>query len=496
MGMFHECFVYPCGCLPPPRPNPSTMLTRFLVPLALLVGSSALVSAQVTVNHHSGFLDPTGMHGVQGSSMGSGFIVSEAGTGANDGRVTFLEDGTFNRQTVIAGLPSIISEGFASGPHDATLSKNNLFVALGKTLHPTLNSTVVRFDLNATPWSLGMPPLTTADIAEIIPVQAFMASQGYTDSNVFSMVLGRKNNLFIVDAGANAIVRYSFQTSTLSVYVDIPGEPNPTSVGPPIIDAVPTRLRWDGKTLRVSTLTGFPFLPGLAKIYAIDAGKQLSVEQDGLTMVTSFDYDPTNERLVVTEFASSFDLVTGFAPNSGSVVEFTRTGDRVPISVGANFPTALMHKLDGTPFFASLADGVMYRIDPGAMNFCVTSRNSVGSGATLSNSGSVSVTANDLALRCDYLPADQFGLFFYGSAPTMVALGGGYRCVGGPKLFRLGIMKSNQAGVAFCPVDNSALAKGGSFLPGSVWQFQYWYRDSGIGAGSSLSDGLQVMFTD
>ncbi|HIF41339.1 MAG TPA: ScyD/ScyE family protein [Planctomycetes bacterium] len=472
------------------------MLTRFLAPLAFLIGLGAVASAQVTVNHHSGFLSPTGMHGVQGSSMGSGFIVSEAGTGANDGRVTFLEDGTFNRQTVVAALPSIISEGFASGPHDATLSNNNLYVALGKTLDPALNSTVVRFDLNATPWSLGMPPLTAADIAEIIPVGAYMASQGYADSNVFSVVLGRKNNLFIADAGANAVVRYDFKTASLSVYLDIPGEPNPTSVGPPIIDAVPTRLRWDGKTLRVSTLTGFPFLPGLAKIYAIDAGKQLSIEKDGLTLVTGFDYDPTNGRLVVTELASSFDPVTGFAPDSGSVVEFARSGERVPISVGAALPTVVMHKPDGTPFYASLGDGVMYRIDPGAMNFCITSRNSVGTGAIMSHSGSVSVQANDLALRCDYLPVDEFGLFFYGSAPTMVPLGGGYRCVGGPKLFRLGIMKSNQAGVAFCPVDNTALAKQGSFIPGSVWQFQYWYRDKGIGAGSSLSDGLQVMFTD
>jgi hypothetical protein len=91
---------------------------------------------------------------------------------------------------------------------------------------------------------------------------------------------------------------------------------------------------------------------------------------------------------------------------------------------------------------------------------------------------------------------DEFGLFFYGSAPTMVPLGGGYRCVGGPKLFRLGIMKSDQAGVAFYHVDNSALVKQGSFIPGSVWQFQYWYRDSGITAGSSLSDGLQLMFAD
>ena len=472
------------------------MLVRIFTSLALLVGSSAFVSAQVTVNHHSGFLGPTGMHAVQGSLIGSGFIVVEAGTGANDGRVTFLEDVTNNRQTMVEGLPSIISEGFPSGPHDATLSKDTLLVALGTSFDTALNSTVIRFDLRATPWLPGMPPLTTADIAEIIPVRGFMASKGYADSNVFSIVLGRRNGLFIVDAGANAIVRYDFKTASLSVYADIPGEPNPTSVGPPIIDAVPTQIRWDGKTLRVSTLTGFPFLPGLAKIYAFDEGDTMSVEKEGLSLITSFDHDPITQRLVVAEFASSFDPVTGFAPNSGSVVEFTSGGQRVPISIGAHFPTAVMHKPDGTTFFVNIGTGIMYRIDPGAMNFCDTSRNSVGTGAIMSHAGTVSIRANDFALKCEYLPVDEFGLFFYGSTPTRVLLGGGFRCVGGPKLFRLGILKSNQAGVAFYPVDNTGLPSLGALLPGSVWQFQYWYRDKGIAAGSCLSDGLQVMFAD
>lgn len=470
--------------------------TRALVPFALLLGSTSSVFAQVTVNHHSGLAGPMGVQAVQDSAFGSGFLASEAGTGANDSRVTFLEDGSNDRQTVVEGLPSAIAEGFPSGAHDATLSGTSLFVALGGSGHPELHSTVVRFDLNATPWAPGLPPLTTADIAEIIPVSEFVFSNGYGDSNVFSMVLGGNDDLFIVDSGANAIIRYD-SASTLSVYADIPGESNPTQIGPPVIQSVPTQVRWDGTTLRVSTLTGFPFVPGLAKIYAVTAPQTLEVEKDGLSLVTSFDYDPTNGRLVVAEFASSFDPLTGFAPFSGSIVEFNETGQAVPISVGAHFPTSIMHKPDGTPFFTCTGTGVLNRIDPGVLHFGSTSPNSVGSGALISHAGSVSIQANDFTLKCEALPVGQFGLFYYGTAPTDVPFGDGRRCVGGPELFRLDVMTSDGAGVAFYPVDNTTLMESGTFSAGSIWQFQYWYRDPSFGvAGFNLSDGLQAMFAD
>ena len=472
------------------------MRTRIFTALAALAGLTAPLHAQVTVTNHSGFLSAAGLHPLQGSSIGSGFLVVEAGTGNNDGRVTFLEDVTFNRQTVVEGLPSTLVAGFASGPRDATLSGDQLYVALGQSSDPLLDSTVLHFDLKVTPWSIGSPALTTADTATLIRIKDFMLSQGYGYSSVHSLVLGRKNNLFIADAGASAIVRFNVRTGALSVYADIPGEPNPTNVGPPIIAAVPTRMRWDGKKLRVCTMTGFPYLQGLSKIYTLDGINKISVETSGLNLATSFDYDPTNGRLVVAEFASSFDPSTGFAPGSGAIVEYNSVGQRAPISVGAAFPASIVHKPDGTPYFVSLLDGNMYRIDPGSMKFCSTSSNSVGTGAVISNAGSVSIQANDFALKCEYLPVGEFGLFFYGSAPTYLPLGGGFRCVGGPKLFRLDVLVSDQSGIVFYPMDNTALANLGTILPGSLWQFQYWYRDKNDSAGNNLSDGLQVMFAD
>ncbi len=466
---------------------------QFLALSACLVAPSL---AQMTVTHHSGFQTPVGMYLVDRSAIGSGFVVAEAGTGINDGRVTFLDSVTANRQILAVGLPSVNSVGFPSGPHDVALSGNDLYVALGASLDATLSSTVVRFDLAATPWSPGQPPLTVADIAEVIPVQAFMQSQGYAFSNVYSMALGRKNHLYISDAGANSILRYDLGTKGMSIFADIPAEANPTLVGPPQIDAVPTRIRWDGRYLRVSTMTGFPFVPGLAKVYRIDSQGTVSVEQDNLTLATSFSYSPTTDKLNVTQFADSFDPATGFAPNTGSLVEFNGMGQPLPLSESVAFPTEVVHMADGKPFFTAIGTGDLLRIDPGAMNFCSTTANSVGSGAIMSHAGSVSVAANDLALRCDYVPSDQFGIFFYGSARAFVPVGGGFRCVGGPKVYRLPVIKSTSSGIAFYQMDNSSPRKGGAILPGSIWQFQYWYRDAAGPGGNNLSDGLQILFAD
>jgi hypothetical protein len=45
-------------------------------------------------------------------------------------------------------------------------------------------------------------------------------------------------------------------------------------------------------------------------------------------------------------------------------------------------------------------------------------------------------------------------------------------------------------------MDNTTLPGPGTILPGSIWQFQYWYRDKNGVIGNNLSDGLQVMFTN
>ncbi|MFT4540297.1 MAG: hypothetical protein ACI835_002747 [Planctomycetota bacterium] len=130
-------------------------------------------------------------------------------------------------------------------------------------------------------------------------------------------------------------------------------------------------------------------------------------------------------------------------------------------------------------------------------NYCVTTSNSVGSGATIWFTGSTSISANDLTLRANGLPIQQFGIFYYGPNQLQAAFGEGFRCVGGSTT-RLPVISSNIAGNVNFPFDIPNLPPtAGAITPGSNWNFQFWYRDpAGGGSSFNLTDALELTFCD
>jgi len=132
----------------------------------------------------------------------------------------------------------------------------------------------------------------------------------------------------------------------------------------------------------------------------------------------------------------------------------------------------------------------------GTSTYCVTSPNSVGSGALIGSSGSTSIAANDFVLQATACPLNKFGLFYYGDLQTQVPAGDGFRCVGSStSLFRLPVVSTGGTGSASFAVDYNNLPNGGDILPGSTWNFQFWYRDTGFGSfGYNFSDALQATF--
>ena len=97
------------------------------------------------------------------------------------------------------------------------------------------------------------------------------------------------------------------------------------------------------------------------------------------------------------------------------------------------------------------------------------------------------------------MPAQQFGLFFYGPNQTEFPFGNGNRCVvgGAIGIFRLPIHLSSTTGVLGQALNvNNPPAPAGQIAAGSTWNFQAWYRDPAAGGASfNLSDGYQVNFT-
>ena len=132
--------------------------------------------------------------------------------------------------------------------------------------------------------------------------------------------------------------------------------------------------------------------------------------------------------------------------------------------------------------------------------YCTAAANSVGAGARISSGGSLSITFNDFSLFVDDAPPTQFGLFFYGAGQASTPFGDGTLCVsgGGQGIFRLGPpQQTDAAGGLTRPLDFTSPpldAGPGAAAPGTTWNYQFWYRDSGGPGGTSfnLSDALSA----
>ena len=132
---------------------------------------------------------------------------------------------------------------------------------------------------------------------------------------------------------------------------------------------------------------------------------------------------------------------------------------------------------------------------PSFLNGCQGLPNSTGSPALLTALGSAVVSTNDLSLEVANAAPAQFGLFFFGPDAINLPFGEGRLCVGGG-LTRLGpaLLTSGSGTVSRdIPLDTSPAA--GVLIPGSRFQFQFWYRDpQGGAAGFNLSSAQSVAF--
>ena len=129
-----------------------------------------------------------------------------------------------------------------------------------------------------------------------------------------------------------------------------------------------------------------------------------------------------------------------------------------------------------------------------AFNYCEGLVNSTGSRGEISWSGSTQHSVNALTLSASGLPSSQFGLFFYGPNQIRIPFGNGLRCVGGG-VYRLNppALTDSQGELSRAVDFNAApMSSGpGLVLPGSRWNFQFWYRDPAAGgANFNLTNGL------
>jgi hypothetical protein len=119
-------------------------------------------------------------------------------------------------------------------------------------------------------------------------------------------------------------------------------------------------------------------------------------------------------------------------------------------------------------------------------------------GAILQAAGCPSHDANSLELTVIDLPPGKPGIFFYGPFRTGYDFGNGHVCVGGLVNRIPTALFASQDGSVTLPIDlqDPLFTTGaGAVLPGSTWNFQFWYRDPGGGLATfNLSNAVEIVF--
>jgi hypothetical protein len=263
-------------------------------------------------------------------------LVSESGDAPNRGRLSVIDRQTRARRTILDGLPAGPSpEGGVSGPSGLAVQGRTVYVAIGagdgvlagpapgtekanpNPSSPLLSSLLaVRVPANVEEITAGFT-LTPADHAALKGGARVTLSNGAGDRLTVELVADfpdytanprpnfadnvRASNpfgvavngdlVYVVDASQNVVRVVGADSGAVATLTTFAPYANPLPFGPPMIDAVPDSVRLFGDRLLVTTLTGFPFPPGVAQVRQVDlvTGEQ-SALINGLT--TAIDVLP------------------------------------------------------------------------------------------------------------------------------------------------------------------------------------------------------------
>ncbi len=306
----------------------------------------------------------TGPMGIETDDHGN-IWTTESGTDApninnnthnNNGKVILItSDG--QKHDAIVNLESYanVHSGELQGTVHILMDGGMLYVISGDHLYHTDVSNFMPGDA-----PLDASKLPSENIAAIVS-QLPSESNPDHDSHSYNLTKGPEGDLYIADAGANAIVHRRGEND-YSIFAEIPAIPNPSfpDLGEPTVQSVPTSILYNGSTFLVTTLTGFPFPAREAIIYEVSVSGDISVYLTGFTMLVDL-VEGKNSKHLVTQYASSFNPATGFEPSSGSLI-WTDGSENTLLVDGLNQPVGIKQVDGHTWYVTSLGDGEILKV--------------------------------------------------------------------------------------------------------------------------------------
>jgi hypothetical protein len=168
---------------------------------------------------------------------------------------------------------------------------------------------------------------------------------GPVDTNPFG-VLAEPGGRWVVDAGGNSLL-WAAANGRIETAAVFGPQPNPTPVGPPMIEAVPTAVaRGPDGALYVTQLTGFPFVQGLASIFRVVPGEAPTVHCTGFKALMALAFAADGSLYVVENSTGGLF----FAPGTGQLSRVAPDCSRSTVLVGLDRPTSVAVGRDGAVY--------------------------------------------------------------------------------------------------------------------------------------------------
>jgi hypothetical protein len=294
----------------------------------------------------SGLVNPTGLE----TDAAGNIWVSETGSGENDAKVVLITPNG-RMYDAIVNLSSIYNENSqeVQGAAHLLLDGGTLYVLAGTYMY---KANISGFKPGDAP--INGSTLPFEDIGSFVLSYPFVNNAH--DSHPYNLTKGPDGDIYIADAGANAII-HRRGVGNYTVLAEIPGFANPTSAGSQQVQAVPTGLLFDGQNFLVTTITGFPFPVGKAVVYKVSPAGNVSVYQQGFTALVDIAQGNMYGHLLlqIGRFGS-----TGFVPNSGALILANGSSTQV-LNNSLNTPVALKQVNNYTWYITSMGDGTVLK---------------------------------------------------------------------------------------------------------------------------------------
>ena len=353
------------------------MTKKWLFTAAALVGLSLSIATQSARAQSEVSVVMSGLFNPRGLAFGAdgGLYVAEAGRGGEGpGIVLGGGDPVFYGTTssvsrwlngvqdrVLPDLPSLAPTGggAATGLHDIAFdSSGQAYGIIGFGGDPAR-----RAELGTGGADFGQlvrlsfgPNGAAQNVADVSAFEAAANPDGGAiDSNPYGLIALPGGGFAVTDAGGNDLLSVT-AGGTISALSVFPPRPNPLPFGPPFYESVPTAIALGpDNAYYVGELTGFPFPPGGASVYRVDAlTGERTVAFSGFTNIIDLTFGQDGNLYVLQHTTNGLASPTG--PGPGALIQIDpRSGARTTIaSEGLIMPGGVAAGRDGALYVSNL----------------------------------------------------------------------------------------------------------------------------------------------